>query len=117
MKTPWIMGLLALASASHGAAQPLSGSELFEDRCEGCHAPAGGGQGPSLTGVFGRKAGALAGFDYSPALKASGVTWTNATLDRFLADPSKMVPGTAMPVHIPDAAQRAAIVSYLAAER
>jgi cytochrome c2 len=115
MKTAWIIGLLALASATRVLAQPLNGSDLFEDRCIGCHVPAGGGQGPSLTGVYGRKAGAVAGFDYTPALKSSGIVWTSATLDAFLADPSKMVPGTAMPVHIPDAAQRAAIVSYLAA--
>ena len=117
MKIAWIITLLALASAARVAAEPQSGSDLFEDRCAGCHVPAGGGQGPSLTGVVGRKAGAAPGFDYTAALKASGVVWTKANLDQFLADPGKMVPGTAMPIHIPDAAQRAAIVSYLATGR
>jgi len=115
MKTAWIVAVLVMASALRVSAQPQSGSELFEDRCAGCHVPAGGGQGPSLTGVVGRKAGAAAGFEYSPAMKASNIIWTSETLDAFLADPGKVVPGTAMPVHIPDAAQRAAIVSYLAA--
>jgi len=117
MKTAWIIGLLVLASAPRVVAQPQSGSDLFEESCSGCHVPAGGGQGPSLTGVVGRKAGAVAGFDYSPALKASGIVWTSTNLDRFLVDPGKMVPGTAMPIHVPDAAQRAAIISYLAAGR
>jgi cytochrome c2 len=114
MKPVWIIGLLVLASAPRLMAQAESGSQLFENRCAGCHAPGGGGQGPALTGILGRKAGAAAGFDYSPALKASGIVWTGANLDQFLADPSKMVPGTAMPVHITDAAQRAAIIDYLA---
>jgi cytochrome c len=117
MKTAWIIGLLAMASAPPALAQAQSGSTLFEDRCSGCHLPTGGGQGPSLTGVVGREAGAAPGFDYTPGLKASGVVWTSANLDRFLADPGKMVPGTAMPISIPDAAQRAAIIAYLATKR
>ncbi len=114
MKIACVVSLLALASAQRVAAQPQSGSDLFEDRCAGCHVPAGGGQGPSLTGVVGRKAGTATGFDYTAALKASGIVWSKASLDTFLADPGKMVPGTAMPVHIPDAGQRAAIIGYLA---
>ncbi len=117
MKIAWFISLLALASAPRVAAQPQSGSALFEDRCAGCHAPAVGGQGPSLTGVFGRKAGTVAGFDYTAALKASGIVWSSANLDTFLADPGKMVPGTAMAVHIPDAGQRAAIIGYLSTGR
>jgi cytochrome c len=117
MKTAWMIGLLVLASAPRVEAQSQSGSDLFEESCSGCHVPAGGGQGPSLTGVVGRRAGSVTGFDYSPALKASGIVWTNANLDRFLTDPGKMVPGTAMPIHVTDAAQRAAIIGYLAAGR
>ena len=117
MKIACIVTLLALASAPRVAAQAQSGADLFADRCAGCHDPAGGGQGPSLTGVVGRKAGAATGFDYTAALKTSGLVWTKANLDTFLADPGKMVPGTAMPVHIPDASQRAAIIGYLATGR
>ena len=114
MKSAWFIGLIVLASASRLAAQTSNGSDLFEDRCAGCHFPTGGGQGPSLTGVVGRKAGSVAGFAYSPALKASGLVWTSANLDRFLADPTKAVPGTAMPISVSDGAQRAAIIGYLA---
>ena len=53
--------------------------------------------GPSLYGVFDRKAGELADFRYSPALKRSGITWTAQTLDTFLADPQKVVPANRMP--------------------
>lgn len=117
MKIACVVSLLALASAQRVAAQPQSGSDLFADRCAGCHTSAGGGQGPSLTGVVGRKAGAATGFDYTAALRASGIVWNKANLDTFLADPGKMVPGTAMPVHIPEAGQRAAIIGYLATGR
>ena len=77
-----------------------------------CHAP--GGQGPSLKGVVGRKAASLPDFHYSAALAASGLTWTPANLDHFLAGPAAMVHGTAMTVMLPDPAQRRDLISYLA---
>ncbi len=90
------------------------GAETFEDRCSICHVAGGGGQGPNLTGVVGRKAATAPGFAYTPALKNSGLTWTAANLDKFLVNPGALVPGTAMQVRINDAAQRAALVAYLA---
>ena len=71
-------------------------------------------QGPPLAGVVGRRAGAAPGFAYSTALKTSRLVWTRANLDRFLADPQKAIPGSAMPVHVADPATRAAIIDYLA---
>ena len=82
-----------------------------------CHIAGGGGQGPSLTGVVGRPAGSAPGFAYTPALKASGLTWTPANLDRFLVNPAALVPGTAMVVRINDAAQRAALIRFLATQK
>ena len=82
-----------------------------------CHVAGGGGQGPSLKGVVGRRAGSLPGFAYTPALKGSGLTWTAANLDRFLTNPAALVPGTAMVVRINDAAQRSALIAYLATQR
>ncbi len=102
--------LLALA----GPALAADGASLFQDRCAMCHSGDPMAQGPPLAGLVGRKAGAAPGFAYSPALKSSGLVWTRASLDRFLADPRKMVPGSAMPVHVADPAVRAAIVDYLA---
>ena len=67
--------------------------------------------------MIGRKAGTLAGFDYTPALKASGVTWTMANLDRWLIGPQKLVPGTAMTAVVPDAHERSDLIAYLAVLR
>ncbi len=108
--------LLALA-ASPAFAQAGAGAETFEDRCAMCHVVGGGGQGPSLTGVVGRRAGSLPGFRYTPAMKGSGLTWTPANLDRFLTNPGAIVPGTAMPVRLNDAAQRTAVIHYLETQK
>jgi cytochrome c len=110
--------LLACRSAgAQTAGDPAAGEELFLDRCAICHIPEGGGQGPSLNGLFGRKAGSVEGFAYSAALKASGLTWTGPELDHFLANPREAVPGTAMPIAVPDAKQRADLIAHFAARR
>ncbi len=62
---------------------------------------------------MGRKAGSLRGFTFTPALKASNLTWDQASLDSFLTNPTAKVPGTIMPVAVPDPNERAAIISYL----
>jgi cytochrome c2 len=112
------LALAALLIATAALAQPAGdagrGKALFEDRCTLCHGEAAEGQGPNLKGVAGRKAGSLAGFPYSQALTASGLTWSAASLDRFLADPVTAVPGTAMPLSVPDAGERADLIAYLA---
>ena len=65
------------------------------------------GIGPSLAGVAGRKAGSLPGFHFTPAITGSGLSWDAKTFIQFLADPSKLVPGTAMTVMVPDETGRA----------
>jgi len=109
--------VLTGAAQSARAADPAAGAGLFEDRCVTCHVARGGGQGPSLVTVFGRKAGSAPGFRYSAALSGSGLTWTAGALDRFLAGPSKMVPGTAMQVVIANPAQRADLIAFLASQK
>jgi cytochrome c2 len=72
------------------------------------------GVGPDLHGVFGRRAGALENFRYSPALKRSGITWTPQALDGYIADPQNAVPANRMPyAGMPDARDRADVISYL----
>lgn len=71
------------------------------------------GAGPSLHGVAGRKAAAVPGFAYSPALRNAKLVWSADQLSTYLAAPQKAVPGTKMPIGIPDPAQREAIVRYL----
>jgi cytochrome c len=72
--------------------------------------------GPNLHGLFGRRAGAVAGFNYSPAVKESNIVWNAETLDQFLAAPTRMVPGTRMVTRVADPARRAALIAYLNAE-
>ena len=77
--------LEALAQTTPGpsAGDAAAGQDLFLDRCAMCHIAEGGGQGPSLQGVYGRKAASAPGFAYSAALKASGLDWTPANLSSF----------------------------------
>jgi cytochrome c len=114
MKFPLMLAAILAGMATSATAAP-SGQAVFEQRCAICHAlqPAPGKMGPPLAGVVGRKAGTVAGFAYSSALKASGVTWTADTLDAFVKAPGKTVPGTKMLLGAPDAEQRAAVIQYL----
>ncbi len=107
--------LAPLAFAQTAPAAP-NGAMLFKQRCSSCHASQKGAPsplGPNLSAVTGRKAGATS-FKYSPALKASNIVWTKANIDKFVAGPGKMVPGTRMVISVADAKQRAAIVNYVA---
>jgi cytochrome c len=106
-------------AATVSAAPAPNGETLFNQRCKACHSAVANKPsplGPNLAGVVGRKAGSLT-FAYSPALKASGLVWTKPQLDKYLTAPTKMVPGTRMVLSVPDAAQRKAIVDYLAKQR
>lgn len=112
--------LLACAvpiTAGLSAAVPgPDGETLFRQRCQSCHSVTPGVTSPlapNLAGVLGRKAAAT-GFNYTPALRASGLTWSRANLDRFLAAPPRLVPGTGMATSLPDPRQRAAIIDFLA---
>ena len=120
MKLPIFIAMGSLvATLSTGAlAAPVKAPAAY-GACAACHAPAGGhGIGPSLTGVLGRKAGTLAGFRYSRAMRESGIKWNAKSLDRYIANPQKVVPGNRMPfAGLKDAAQRAAVVRYLSTLR
>jgi cytochrome c len=93
------------------------GQTAFNTSCRTCHTMKEGDnrQGPSLAGIVGRKAGSLPGFNYSPSMKQSGITWDEATLDQFIADPEQVVHGNTMKPYggITDAAQRKLIVDFL----
>jgi cytochrome c len=88
-------------------------------KCSACHeltAEQGGKAGPTLYRLFGRKAGEVPGYAYSPALRASGLVWTDATIDRLFAlGPETVVPGSKMPLQrMPDAKDRADLIEFLA---
>ncbi len=86
-------------------------------QCAVCHTIDKGGPariGPNLYGVVGTKAASAAGFQYSAAMKGSGITWTDAELDAFIAGPLKKIPGTKMAsAGISDADKRAAVIAYM----
>jgi cytochrome c len=114
-------GSLALLSTATIFAPPAmaqdagAGATLFKQTCQMCHNPPQGPQnvlGPTLKGVFGRKA-AVGSFTFSDPLKKSGIVWTQAALDKFLAAPATMVPGTRMPIGVANAKQRADLIAYL----
>ncbi|HEY3743183.1 MAG TPA: c-type cytochrome [Bryobacteraceae bacterium] len=91
----------------------LDGKAVFEKRCTGCHALDAQRVGPKLRGVYGRKAGAIAGFPYSDELKTSGRIWDAATLDKWLADPETLIPGNDMAFRMQSAGERAAVIEFL----
>ncbi|WP_305097323.1 c-type cytochrome [Croceibacterium aestuarii] len=89
--------------------------EAFK-QCAVCHSTEPGKTliGPSLAGIYGEKAGDVPGYKFSDAMKNSGLTWNEATLDRYLTDPKAVVPGTTMALAgIKDAGKRADIIAYL----
>ena len=112
-----IAALLALPATGAAQAAP-SGEALFKQRCQACHTVGAGKTapvGPNLYGVVNRKAASASlPFNYSDALKKSGLTWNRVNLDKFLTAPMKLVPGTRMVIALPDASQRHAVIDYLA---
>lgn len=111
-----VAGMMAGSVQAQGADPAVRGKLLFL-QCAACHAVVLGAPakvGPNLSGVYGRKAGALAGFKYSPALPKAGLTWDEANLDKWLAAPAKLVPGTIMLFPgLPKPEDRKAVIAYL----
>lgn len=108
-----LVGSTAWAGAPAGDA--VKGKAAFA-RCAICHdlKPGVNKLGPSLHGVFGRKAGTVAGFAYSPAMKSAKITWSATTLDKYVTSPAKMVPGNKMGfAGMPTPADRANLIAYL----
>ena len=106
--------MLPSASAMGEAGDAARGRELYESRCVACHSIDANRVGPAHKGVVGRKAGSLADYDYSAALKSSAIVWSASTLDRWLADPEKLIPGQKMGYSVPSAQDRADLIAWLA---
>jgi cytochrome c len=100
-------------AALTGDGDAVRGKAVFEKRCTGCHAMEADREGPRLAGVFGRKAGSVAGFNYSAGLRSSGITWTDATLERWLSDPDMVVKDNNMSIAVPKAGDRRDLIAYL----
>jgi len=112
---PVLAAALCIVAHAPTFAQDAAAGKAVFAQCQACHSVDGtSGVGPSLKGVVGRKAGGVTGFSYSRALQSSGFAWNTKSLDAFIAEPQKAVPGTVMPFSgLPDATQRAALVAYL----
>jgi cytochrome c len=123
MSRPLILAALLLLGSGGGAiaAQPQAAAgdadrgEQIYARCAACHSMSMDRTGPRHCGLLGRRAGAVPGFVYSEAMRQSGIVWTVAMLDRFLANPLKAIPGTAMGyAGVSDPKERADLVAFLA---
>ena len=108
-------GALMLCTIANASAAPdaVHGEQVYA-RCLACHALAYDRVGPHHCGLFGRLAGSVPGFGYSPAMKQSQIVWNDKTLDRFLAAPLKMVPGSSMTYDgVADPTDRSDLIAYL----
>jgi cytochrome c len=109
-----LVAVMVLASTSAVAGgDAVRGQQVYEMRCGGCHSVEADRVGPRHAGLLGRRAGAVPGFAYSPALVASKLVWNANTLDRWLTNPEALVPGQRMGYSLSDAAQRADVIAYL----
>ncbi len=104
------------AAGAAGAGNPDRGQDLFKRRCTGCHSLTASGEGPRLRDVYGRAAGSVAGFAYSPALNKTHILWDDSTLDQWLTDPDTFVPGANMDFRVPRPQERKDIISFLRRE-
>jgi cytochrome c len=116
MRAAAIAFLVALAPplpAGATAGDAAHGAEIYQ-RCIACHALDRNRTGPKHCGLLGRRAGGVPDFPYSQAMRSSGIVWDAASLDRFLENPMKAVPGTRMGyAGVKDAKERADLIAYL----
>jgi cytochrome c len=109
-----VLACFATAAAADG--DPARGAQVYK-RCAICHTDNKGGAdglGPNLFGVMGRKAASRPGFSYSPALKGANITWTEASMSKWVEKPGRMVPGTKMAfAGITSKRQRADLIAFL----
>jgi cytochrome c len=109
--------LVASPAVGQDKANPDGGQILFNNACRTCHTLREGDNrlGPNLHGIVGRKAGSLADYPYSSAMKNAELVWDKATLDRFIANPDQTVPGNNMKPYggHASAEERAAIIAFL----
>jgi cytochrome c len=116
IKTQWAIALLVTATSALAGGDAVRGKTLYENRCAACHSIDFNGVGPAHRGVYGRKAGYRADYTYSPALKESNSVWAEKTLDQWLANPEKFIPGQKMSFLVPSAKERADLIAYLKTE-
>ena len=112
------VSLMAAAASlpARSTGDAARGATVYESLCAGCHAFDENRVGPAHRGVFGRKAGSAADYDYSEALASSKVVWSEETLDRWLSGPEKFIPGQKMSISVASEADRRDVIAYLKAQ-
>jgi cytochrome c len=109
-----LAAVLGTAGGAFAAGDPEAGAETFNTICITCHMEGAGALAPSLHGVVGRKAASEPNFTtYTEALKKLDVTWTVEELDKFIAAPMTVAPGTTMIFPVVDDTQRADVIAFL----
>jgi cytochrome c len=107
-----MMASMMVTGAARAGGNVAHGEELYQ-ACQDCHSMDTNDVGPKHRGVFGRKAGSVADYSYSPGLKNSNIVWNEVNLDQWLADPQKFVPGSKMFFHLENPKDRADVIEYL----
>lgn len=109
--------LILTAGQALAAGDAKRGADVFAEECGDCHSaiPGKNKKGPTLIGVNGRKAGAVADFSgYSDAMKQSGITWAAEKIDAYIMAPRKVVPGGKMKYDgLADGGSRADVIAYV----
>lgn len=108
--------VVLIAFSGAAAADAARGQMLYKTMCISCHSINYNGVGPAHKGLIGKKAGSRADYMYSPAVKASSIVWADKTLDKWLANPEKLIPGQKMGFMVPAAKDRADLIAYLKKE-
>ena len=106
---------LAHPAQAASPAAAVRGKAVFQTRCIGCHTLDRDDEGPRLRGVYGRTSGTVPNFPYSDALKRARIVWNEKSLEKWLAHPQTLVPGSGMPLYVTDTKERRDLVAFLKA--
>ena len=110
-----LIKIIVTSSTALAAGDQAAGEKVFAARCAVCHATEAGQNkvGPPLAGIAGSKSGTVPGFNFSPAMKDANLTWDDANLDKYLANPTGFIHGTRMFVNLPNETDRQNVIAYL----
>jgi cytochrome c2 len=110
-----LMAVLGSSATAMAAGDSSAGQTVFATHCAACHSTQPGKNvvGPSLAGIVGSKSGSVPGYEFSPAVKDANITWDDADLDKYLADPAGFIPGTRMLINLPSETDRQNVIAYL----
>lgn len=110
-----LAGIAGTAGLARAAGDPERGEQIYQ-RCAGCHSLDANRVGPRHRGVYGRRAGGVDDYRYSRALRQSDIVWDDHTLDAWLTDPGRFIPGSRMGYRLKQAVDRADIIAFLRRE-